>query len=172
MEIIRTGGSPEELVAALEDPETRFHAFVELQDHGAESLPAIRGGLAHADWQVRKWSAMYLDHHADAESLEALLPLLEDPSNQVRLWAVHSLSCEVCKPGVNQIDIVPLLMKRATGDKSIRVRRMATAMLGSQTLDDRVVPMFKRLIIEEKDRKLKLHARNGLERYREAGVEV
>ena len=170
MEIKRTGGNPDDLVAAFSESDTRFHAYMELQDHGAEALPAIREGLTHPHWVVRKWSAMYLDHHADAESLEALLPLLRDPKNEVRLWAVHSISCDTCKPGGNPVDIVPLLIERAEEDESIRVRRMATVMLASQTLDARVVPTFNRLLAEEKDRKLKLHARNGLERYREAGL--
>ena len=170
MEIVRTGGSPEELVAALADPETRVHAYFELHDHGAEALPAIREGLRHANWQVRKWSAMFLDHHADGTSLEALVPLLRDPKNEVRLWAVHSISCEKCKDNCNPVDVVPLLIERAEDDVSVRVRRMAVAMLGSQTLDARVVPTFERILAEEKDRKLKLHASNGLARYREAGL--
>ena len=90
----------------------------------------------------------------------------------MRLWAVHSISCETCKPGGNPLDVVPLLIERIELDESIKVRRMATSMLGSQTLDPRGVPVFERIVAEEKDRKLKLHANNGLKRYRELGLGV
>ena len=171
MEIERTGRSAEELVDALADSETRVPAYFELDRYyGGEAVPAIREGLGHGNWLVRKWSAMYLDHHADAKSLEALLPLLRDPKSQVRLWAVHSISCDTCKLGGNPIDIVPLLIERIELDESIKVRRMATLMLAVQTLDARVLPVFERIIADEEDRKLKLHARNGLTRYRELGL--
>jgi hypothetical protein len=42
-------------------------------------------------------------------------------------------------------------------------------MLGSQTSDSRVTATFDKIIAEDSDRKLLLHARNGLERYRVAG---
>ncbi|HIC54084.1 MAG TPA: hypothetical protein EYO97_09655, partial [Gemmatimonadetes bacterium] len=64
MEIERTGRSAEELVDALADSETRVPAYFELDRYyGGEALPAIREGLGHGNWLVRKWSAMYLDHH-------------------------------------------------------------------------------------------------------------
>ncbi len=173
MEIERTGRSAEELVTALADSKTRVPAYFEL-DHsfGSEALPAIRDGLRHGNWLVRKWSAMYLDHHADATSLDALVPLLRDPKNQVRLWAVHSISCDTCKLGGNPIDIVPLLIERIEVDDSIKVRRMATVMLATQTLDARVVPVFEQILADEGDRKLRLHAKNGLTLYRELGIGV
>ena len=171
IEIERTGRSAEELVNALADSQTRVPAYFELDRYfGSEALPAIREGLAHGNWLVRKWSAMYLDHHADAESLEALVPLLRDEKNQVRLWAVHSISCETCKLDANPTAIVPLLIERIELDESVRVRRMAAVMLATQTLDARVVPIFERILADEEDRKLRLHAKNGLTRYRELGL--
>ena len=121
---------------------------------------------------VRSQVPAELDRHADAKALEALIPLLRDPKSQVRLWAVHSISCDTCKLGGNPIDTVPLLIERVDLDESIKVRRMATAMLATQTLDARVVPVFERILDEEHDRKLKLQARNGLTRYRELGLGV
>lgn len=116
---------------------------------------------------MRKWCAILLDHHADEEGLHALLPLLDDPKSDVRLWAVHSISCDRCKHGENPIDVVPLLIRRAETDASIRVRRMATAMLAHHIqLDERVPPLFERILSDEEDRKLRLHADFGLERYR------
>ena len=53
----------------------------------AGHLPAIREGLKHGNWQVRRWCAIFLDHHSDEKSLQSLVPLLRDPKRQVRLWA-------------------------------------------------------------------------------------
>jgi hypothetical protein len=47
---------------------------------------------------------------------------------------------------------------------------MATVMLATQTLEARVVPIFERILADEEDRKLRLHAKNGLTRYRELGL--
>ena len=85
---------------------------------------------------------------------------------------MHSISYDTCKLGGNPIDTVLLLLERVDLDESIKVGRMATAMLATQTLDARVVPVFERILDEEHDRKLKLQARNGLTRYRELGLGV
>ena len=112
-----------------------------------------------------------MDHHADDEALRGLIPLLHDPKSRVRLWAVHSISCDRCKVGENPIDVVPLLIERIEGDESIRVRRMATAMLATEcTLDARALETFQRIISEEDDRKLKLHAQRGIDRYAGEGL--
>ena len=92
----------------------------------------MREGLRHGHWQVRKWCAAFLDHHADPETIPELLPLLHDPKSDVRLWAVHSLSCDRCKVDENPIDFVPHLVERIERDESIRVRRMAVLMLTIQ----------------------------------------
>ena len=131
----------------------------------------MRTGLTNAQWQVRRWCTILLDHLADPEALEQLIPLLHDPKSNVRMWAVHSLSCDRCKQDEISIDVVPLLIERIEHDDSIRVRRMAVAMLGHHVApDQRVVPVFEAVLAKESDRKLRLHAEQGLERYREAGL--
>ena len=160
---------PQTLVDQFVDDATRWEAFLSLQELGETALPAVLNGLQHANWQVRRWSTIFLDHHADPESLEHLLPLLNDPKSNVRMWAVHSISCDRCKEHDNPIDVVPLLIERIEEDESIRVRRMATAMLASRPPDARTVPVFQALLQEE-DRKLRLHAENGLQRCRKVGL--
>lgn len=162
---------PVELVDALAVSEERFPAFVALVALGAEALPAIRDGLASPNWQVRRWCAMCLDRVADADSLLALVPLLRDPQSGVRLWAVHALACDHCKEDVEcPVDVVPLLIERIEIDKSLRVRRMAMIMLGTEFIDPRAVPVFRQLLRAEEDCKLRLHAEAGLRRLRDAGV--
>lgn len=169
--IFRPDATSEELVAEFADPDHRMPAFFSLYSRGEDALPAVRDGLGHANWQVRRWCALFIDNFADAESLHALVPLLRDPKSQVRLWAVHSLSCESCKDGPNPIDAVPLLLERIELDESIRVRRQAVAMLAHhRSPDPRVLPVFKRIVAEEGDRKLRLHAKAGLKRYAESGL--
>ncbi|MBT8488901.1 MAG: HEAT repeat domain-containing protein [Gemmatimonadetes bacterium] len=166
----QTAPEPNALVDALATSDTRFPAYQDLVGLGEEALPAIRRGLVHDDWQVRKWSAMVLDQVADAESLAALVPLLRDPKADVRLWAVHSLACDHCKDEVAcPVDVVPHLIERIEVDESIRVRRMATIMLGTEYADPRAVPVLRRLL-NESDAKLRGHALRAVDRYAELGV--
>jgi HEAT repeat protein len=164
--------TPEALVGSFTDSDKRIASYLALNAMGAAALPAIKAGLKHGHWQVRRWCAILLDHLADDEALQALVPLLRDPKSQVRLWAVHSISCEGCKVGGNPIDTVPLLLERIEVDESIRVRRMAVAMLGHECTapDHRVVPVLKRVLADEEDRKLRFHAERALKRYAEAGL--
>ena len=167
----RPEASNDELVAEFADPANRFPAFLTLYSRGAETLPAIRSGFGHANWQVRRWCAMLADNFADAETLHALVPLLRDPKAAVRLWATHSLVCDNCKDGPNPIDAVPLLLERIERDESIRVRRQAVAMLAHYGKPDgRVLLAFRHILANELDRKLLLHAEKGVKRYAEAGL--
>ncbi len=159
-----------QLVDRFAAGDTRWEAYVALSALGIDALPAIRNGLSDGRWQVRRWCAIYLDHHADIDSLELLVPLLHDPKSQVRMWAVHSLACDRCKEGDNPIDVVPLLIERVENDDSIRVRRMATVMLADGAPDSRAVQVFEWLLEHESDRKLLLHAGNGLQQCRDVGL--
>ena len=169
--VFRPDASNDELVAEFAVPENRFPAFLSLYSRGTAALPAIRTGLGHANWQVRRWCALFADNFADAETLHALVPLLRDPKAPVRLWATHSLACDNCKDGPNPIDAVPLLLERIELDESIRVRRQAVAMLAHHMKPDaRVLPVFRYILENEVDRKLLLHAEKGVKRYAEAGL--
>ena len=162
--MVHATADPAILIEALAGSDTRFPAYEALVAMGQEALPAVREGLEHRDWQVRKWSAMVLDRVADAESLEALVPLLNDAKADVRLWAVHSLACDHCKDEVTcPVDAVPHLIERIEVDESIRVRRMATIMLATDYSDPRALPTLKALS-RDPDEKLRRHAARGVER--------
>lgn len=169
--LFRPDASSVDLVAEFANGENRFPAFLTLYSRGEAALPAVREGLSNANWNVRRWCALFIDNFADSESLHALVPLLNDPKADVRVWAVHSLSCETCKDGPNPIDAIPLLLERIELDESIRVRRQAVAMLAHhRAADARVLPAFRKILTEEDDRKLRLHAKEGIRRYAEAGL--
>jgi len=153
---------PRDLVARLAGDDTRQPAWTELLARGLAAREAVREGLGHANWQVRRWCAIWLDHFADADSLAALIPLLHDPKSKVRLFAVHSLACEQCKPGANPVDVVPLLIERVRTDESIRVRRHAVAMLAYQHAHPHLEGFFRDLIATETDVKLRKHAGHGV----------
>ena len=81
-------------------------------------------GLRHQDWRVRRASAQLLDKvDLTAESVAALTRALYDEHPQVRRNAVHSLSCEHCKPNGCVVDVRPLF-ERVIRDRSILVRSM------------------------------------------------
>ena len=167
----RPDASSVDLVAEFANGENRFPAFLTLYSRGEAALPAVREGLSNANWHVRRWCTLFIDNFADSESLSALVPLLNDPKADVRLWAVHSLSCETCKDGPNPIDAIRLLLERIERDESIRVRRQAVAMLAHHRAPDaRVLPAFQKILTEEADQKLRLHAEQGVRRYAEAGL--
>ncbi|MGH9383878.1 MAG: HEAT repeat domain-containing protein [Vicinamibacterales bacterium] len=167
----RPEASPEELVAEFANGQNRWAAFLVLYGRGANALPAVRKGLQNSNWHIRHWSAILADNYADGETLRALTPLLHDPKAEVRVWAVHSLSCEKCKDGPNPVDVIPLLLERIEQDSNIKVRRQALAMLAHhRTPDPRVLPILRKIISEEVDKKLRLHAEEGLRRYGAAGL--
>jgi len=150
----------------------RFASYQALIGIGPAALPAIREGLRDPNWQVRRWAAMCLDQVADEEALVDLVPLLSDPHPKVRLWAVHSIACDHCKEDVScPIDVVPLLLTTIRHDSSIRVRRMAVIMLGSEFVDQRAVPVLREVLSAESDAKIRAHAEVALARLRVAGAE-
>ena len=167
----RPQAAPEELVAEFANGQNRMPAFLALYSRGAEALPAVRHGLQAANWHIRQWSAIHADNFADDETLRALIPLLHDPRAEVRVWAVHSLSCERCKNGPNPADVIPLLLERIEQDPNIKVRRQAVAMLAyHRTPDPRVLPIFKKTASQEAGHKLRRHAEQGLKRYGIVGL--
>ena len=104
----------------------------------------------------------------------------------VRRLSADSLSARTMEPkseknieagdgpcGPYPVDVIPLLLERIEQDRNIKVRRQAVAMLAyHRTPDPRVVPIFKKIVAEEADNKLRRHAKQGLKRYGIAGVSV
>src|SRR5262249_4353558 len=154
---------PAELVESFADSRTRVQMLGALQALGAAALPAVRQGLKHQNWHVPHWCAIFLDRHRDVESLQSLLPLLHDPVSRVRLWAVHSISCEHCKNCEGLMDEVPLLIDRIENDANKRVRKMAVAMLAILPPDLRVVPGVEAGVVGGGGGKKRPPAQEGLQ---------
>lgn len=153
------------LVESLGATEDRFGVYRDLVTLGAEALPAVREGLKSRDKHVRHWSLIVMDRLADSESLLDVIPLLQDPVDQVRIWAVHTLACNHCRDGVEcPVDVVPHILERAERDASLRVRNMAVIMLSRELSDRRAIPVLESVLEKESDSKIRLHAQEGLER--------
>jgi HEAT repeat protein len=83
-----------------------------------------REGLRHESWRVRRTCAQLLDRvDLTPESVAALTRALDDEHPQVRRKAVHTLTCENCKPNGCAADVRPAF-ERAIGDPSSLVRSM------------------------------------------------
>jgi HEAT repeats len=89
-----------------------------------ERRAAAIEGLRHESWRVRRTCAQLLDRvDLTPESVAALTSALEDEHPQVRRKAVHTLTCENCKPNGCAVDVRPVF-ERAIGDPSSLVRSM------------------------------------------------
>ncbi len=161
---------PRTLVQQLAIREQRWPAYQALDALGSRAIPALVEGLRDDHWDVRRWCLAVLDHNGGPEVRPLVLPLLHDPKSKVRVWAVHTLACDRCMAGENPVDAVPHLIERLWQDDSIRVRRMASAMLSMQQPDERVESALREILERETDRKLRLHAAWGLRVYDEAAV--
>lgn len=152
-----------ELVEALAN--NRWADIKKLMDIGEAALPAVKYGMGHPDWRVRRGCAFVVDHVFDVDALQRLILLARDPKKKVRNMAVHAIGCDRCKGGVNPIDAVPHLAYAALNDESLRVRRTATLMLALQAPAKRITRILRKILAGASDPKIIKHANFGLDRY-------
>jgi hypothetical protein len=101
----------------------------------SERRSAAIEGLRHEDWRVRRTCALLLDRvHLTPESVAALTRALDDEHPQARRKAVHTLTCEQCKPNGCAVDVRPAF-ERAIGDTSALVRSMVVHACTLQFFD-------------------------------------
>ncbi len=111
------------LVSKLANPATAGPAAATLKGQLPERLvPALVAGLKSPDWRVRRSCCRLLDD-ADftPESVAALQRALDDLDPRVRRSALHTLSCQHCKPSGCALEVQPLF-ERMAHDPSRRVR--------------------------------------------------
>lgn len=93
-----------------------------------ESKKALIAGLKHPNSKVRWWCIQLMDHVADETYLEPLLHTAHtDPTPKNRRHAIHALTCKICKPDKEalNIDVRVQLEKIAAFDNDLSVRTMA-----------------------------------------------
>jgi HEAT repeat protein len=105
------------------DRNTARAAQTALASKGEAGIAAVIWGLSHPNVRVRRGCAGFLDHHGtDACFAPLRQAALYDPAPSVRRTAVHSASCQECKPCPLKGDLVGLLVEVALRDPNRRVR--------------------------------------------------
>src|SRR5262249_35057304 len=132
-----------------------------LAAHGEAGLAAALWGLTHPNARVRRACAGFMDHHGTDACFEPLRQIaLRDPAPSVRRMAVHSATCQECKPCPLSGDLVGLLIEVALRDSNRRVRLHALWGL-HQPRDARAAAALQR-ILREADPELQIAAYNAL----------
>ncbi len=151
------------LVSKLADPATAGPAAATLKGQLPERLvPALVAGLESREWRVRRSCCRLLDDvDFTPESMAAMQRALDDPDPRVRRSALHTLSCQHCKPSGCALEVQPLF-ERMARDPSRKVRDAVLNPLGWQ----RHGPLAERLVeymaVNDPSEKLREHARGIL----------
>jgi len=130
---------------------------------GQAGLEAVLWGLSHPNARVRRGCAGFLDHHATDMCIPQLREVaLHDPAAKVRRVAVHSVTCQQCKPSPLSGDLVGLLIQVAQNDPNRRVREKAIGGLASYPPDARAVGALKQILRTETHPDLRRAAHSAL----------
>jgi HEAT repeat protein len=132
-----------------------------LSGAGETGREAVVHALGHPSSRIRRYAADFFDHNGDDRCVPQLRRLLNDPVPVVRWQALHSLSCQRCKPNPLTVDVVPDLIG-ALDDSSPRVRATAAAILGLQPGDPRAVEALHSLLEGEAHPKVRRFAHQAL----------
>jgi len=130
---------------------------------GQVGIDAVLWGLSHPNARVRRGCAGFMDHHGTDACFAALQwAALHDPAPSVRRVAVHSASCQRCKPCPLTGDLVGLLVQVALSETNRRVRENAIGGLRHQPQDARAVAALEEILRRETDARLRRDAHHAL----------
>jgi len=152
------------LVSKLADPACAGPAAATLKAQLPEYLvPALVAGLDDPEWRVRRTCCRLLDDvDFTPESLVALQRALDDSDPRVRRSALHTLSCQHCKPSGCALEVQPLF-ERMANDPSHRVREAVLNPLGYQRHGPWADRLVENLAANDPSNKLREKARGILE---------
>jgi hypothetical protein len=129
---------------------------------GQTGINAVLWGLSHPNVPVRRGCAGFMDHHGTDACFAPLQKVaLYDPAPSVRRVAVHSASCQRCKPSPLTGDLVGLLVQ-ALSDTNRRVREQAIGGLRHQPRDARAVAALEQILRTETNPRLRSGAYHAL----------
>ena len=113
------------LVSKLADPATAGPAAATLKAQSPDRLvPALVAGLKSPEWRARRSCCRLLDDvDFTPNSLAALQGALDDPEPRVRRSALHTLSCQHCKPSGCALEVQPLFERMARDPEPQGARR-------------------------------------------------
>jgi HEAT repeat protein len=143
------------------DLKTARAAETTLASRGEVGIATAIWGLSHPDVRVRGACAAFMDHHGTDACFAALRQVaLHDPAPSVRRMAVHSATCQECKPCPLTGDLVGLLVEVALSDTNRRIRLHALWGL-HHPQDARAIAALER-ILQDGDPELQVAAYNAL----------
>jgi len=144
-----------------QDLNTARAAETALASRGKAGIAAAIWGLFHPNVRVRGGCAGFMDHHGTDACFAPLRQVaLHDPAPSVRRMAVHSASCQACKPCPLTGDRVGLLVEVALSETNRRVQLNALWGL-HQPQDARAVAALKS-ILRDADPELQIAAYHAL----------
>ena len=130
---------------------------------GQAGIDAVLWGLSHPNARVRRGCAGFMDHHGTDACFAALQwAALHDSAPSVRRVAVHSASCQRCKPCPLTGDLVGLLVQVALSETNRHVRENAIGGLRHQPQDARAVAALEEILRSETDVRLRRDAHHAL----------
>ncbi len=115
---------------ALGGPDSYHRTYQVLRTLPPDTVRTVAiTGTRHPNWRARRGSCRLLDDLVlTTHSIAALQACLEDLDPRVRRAAVHTLSCQHCKPDGCVVDVRPVFEKALT-DANRSVRQMAVGPL-------------------------------------------
>jgi HEAT repeat protein len=147
-------------VAMLADPATAPATAATLKARPSKLLvPALGAGLQSTEWRVRRSCCRLLDDlDFTLESLGALQQALDDPDPRVRRSALHTLSCQHCKPSACALEVQPLF-ERMARDPNGRVRDAVLNPLSYQRHGPWAERLVEYMAVNDPSEKLRENAR-------------
>ena len=130
---------------------------------GQAGIDAVLWGLSHPDISIRRGCAGFMDHHGTDACFPHLQRVaLHDPAPSVRRVAVHSATCQRCKPCPLTGDLVGFLAQVALSETNRRVREQAIGGLRYQPSDTRAIAALEQILRTETDPRLRSYAHHAL----------
>lgn len=127
--------------------------------------PLAVSGTSDPNWRVRRGCCRLLDDlEVTAESLSALETCMEDPEPRVRRAAVHSLTCERCKPDGCVLPVREIF-ERALRDPSRGVRQMVVGPLSYGREEAWRLDLLGQVVATDPSPTLRSQARAALEHF-------
>ena len=158
-------------IELLGDARQNEGAFRLLKALPADELrPLALRGARHADARVRRRSCQLLDDLAlTPETIAALEGCADDPDPRVRAAALHTLSCERCKPDGTCLDR-RVIAERAAADRSASVRRgVAMGLSWNPELSDTWAVALATRFLSDPSAEIRRYARAALDRIERQG---
>lgn len=153
-----------QLLAELGSHETLCAAMARLKALPPDELrPLTAKGTSNADWRIRRACCRLLDDlDFTPETLAALERCLDDPEPRVRRAAIHSLTCQRCKPDGCVVD-VRRIVERAIHDANAEVRKLAISGLTYEWPDaEWRIDVLRRVAESDRSEQMRALAHSGL----------